>query len=40
MNDLICCSKYQDSEDDSSMSDGDDEENRTPHIAILRHSHY
>jgi hypothetical protein len=31
---------YQDSEDESSMSDGDDEENETSHIAILRHSHY
>ncbi|KAK2457067.1 RING/FYVE/PHD zinc finger superfamily protein [Trifolium repens] len=30
----------QDSEDESSMSDGDDEENETSHIAILRHSHY
>ncbi|AES61664.1 putative aminoacyltransferase, E1 ubiquitin-activating enzyme [Medicago truncatula] len=31
---------HQYSEDDSLMSDGDDEENGTPHIAILRHSHY
>ncbi|KAJ1425660.1 Zinc finger, RING-CH-type [Sesbania bispinosa] len=29
---------YQDSDDDSSMTDGDDEENETPHDAILRHS--
>jgi hypothetical protein len=34
------CTIYQDSEDESSMSDGDDEENETSHIAILRHSHY
>ncbi|XP_004495906.1 uncharacterized protein [Cicer arietinum] len=29
----------QDPDDDSSISDGDDEDNETPHIAILRHSH-
>lgn len=33
-----CSSIYQDSDDDSSISDGDDEENETPNDEILRHS--